>query len=73
MNVKGIEITEEQVAAMSVVMTERFRSADLIAAAEHAGVPKGEIAMRAADRLIQQQRKAGKIQIIKSGPYWARI
>jgi hypothetical protein len=73
MNVKGVEITAEQVAAMSAAMTEQFRSADIIAAAEEAGVPKGEIAMRAADRIVQQQRKAGKIQIVKSGPYWALV
>lgn len=72
MKVKDFEVSEQQIAAMSAAMNERFRSADIVAVAEHAGVPKGEISMRAADRLIQQQRKAGKIQIIKSGPYWAR-
>lgn len=71
MKVHGIEISEGQIAAMLQAMGTRFRLADVISAAEAAGVQKGEIAMRAADRLVQKQRKAGKIRIIDSGPYWA--
>ena len=46
MNVKGVEITEQQLAAMLQAMGERFRAADVMAAAEAAGVQKGEVAMR---------------------------
>lgn len=73
MKVKGVEITEQQLAAMLQAMGERFRAADVMAAAEAAGVQKGEVAMRAADRLLQKQRKAGKIKIIASGPYWSSV
>ena len=70
MNVQGNQITEIQIAAMLEVMGERFRASDLISAAENAGITSREVAMRAADRLLQKQRKANKIQIIGSGPYW---
>lgn len=71
MKVKGIEISEEQIAAMLKVMGgKRWRASDITVAAEAAGVTPGGVAMRAADRLIQQQRKARKIKIIDSGPYW---
>lgn len=70
MNVKGVEISEAQVEAISASMTKRFRASDVIAAAEAAGVPVGEIAMRTADRIIQRQRRAQQIRIIASGPYW---
>lgn len=70
MRVKGIEVTDAQVERILRSMQTRFRAADIVAAAEAAGVEKGEVAMRTADRLIQNQRKAKKIQIVDSGPYW---
>lgn len=70
MKIKGVEITEAQIQKMKTSMQKRFRASDVIAAAEAAGVQPGEIAMRAADRLIQKQRKAKAIRIIDSGPYW---
>lgn len=73
MRVKGVEITEAQIEAIMASMCKRFRASDVIAAAEAAGVEKGEIAMRAADRLIQKQRKANRIRIIASGPYWEPV
>ncbi len=70
MKVKDVEITASQIEAMLAVMGERFRAADVIAAAEAAGVKKGEVSSRATDRLIQKQRKARKIRLLDSGPYW---
>lgn len=70
MQIKGVDITEAQSQAILASMQTRFRASDVIAAAEAAGVEKGEIAMRAADRLIQKQRKAKKIRLVGSGPYW---
>jgi dihydroorotate dehydrogenase len=72
MKVKGVEITDSQIAAMHNVIGERFRASDVTAAAEKAGVSSGEVAMRAADRILQKLRKDKKIQIIGSGPYWKR-
>jgi len=70
MRVKGVEITDAQIEKITLSMKTRFRAADIIAAAEAAGVEKGEVAMRTADRLIQNQRKAKQIRIVDSGPYW---
>lgn len=60
MKVKGVEITDSQIAAMHNVIGERFRASDVIAAAEKAGVSSGEVAMRAADRILQKLRKDKK-------------
>lgn len=74
MNVNEIEITEAQILAMLGVMAgSRFRASDIVAAGEAAGVEKGSVAVRAADRLIQRQRKKGAIRIIESGPYWQAV
>lgn len=73
MQIKGVEITEAQVEAILASMQKRFRASDVIAAAEAVGVEKGEIAMRAADRLIQKQRKAKTIRLVGSGPYWEPV
>lgn len=70
MKVQGIEISPEQVASMASAINDRFRAKDIEAAAVAAGVEPGEIAMRAADNFIQRQRRAGRIKIIESGPYW---
>lgn len=70
MKVNDVEITEAQIQAMLAAMNERFRAADIIAAAEAAGVKKGTISNRAADRIIQKQRKARAIRLLDSGPYW---
>ncbi len=70
MRVKGVEVTEAQIQMVLRSMQSRFRAADVIAAAEAAGVARGEVAMRTADRLIQKQRKAKQIRIVDSGPYW---
>lgn len=69
MKVNGIEITSQQIEGMNSALSERFRCSDLIAAGIAAGISE-TVASRAADRQIQKLRKAGKIKIIDSGPYW---
>ncbi|WP_338924515.1 hypothetical protein V0M98_33410 (plasmid) [Pseudomonas silesiensis] len=71
MKVKGIEVTDAQISAMIDAMASHFRASDVEAAAIKAGVPDADmIALRAADRLIQQRRKKGLIKIVGKGPYW---
>lgn len=72
MKVQGIQISEAQVQAMLEAMKtlEQFRASDIEAVAVKAGVPSGEVASRAVDRIIQKQRKAGATSLIGSGPYW---
>jgi hypothetical protein len=70
MKVNGIEITDEQIGAMVDAMSSKFRASDIATAAERAGVVDQEVAMRAADRFIQQQKKKGWITLIGTGPYW---
>ncbi|WP_455233507.1 hypothetical protein [Geopseudomonas aromaticivorans] len=70
MKVKDVEISEAQLAAMRGAMAGEFRASDIVRAAEQAGVPAGEIAMRAADRLIQAERKQGRIKPAASSPFW---
>lgn len=64
MNVHGVEITEDQIEqAHRRMMEAPFTANQIIATLERAGVPdKGDVAMRAADRLIQKARKAGKVE-----------
>jgi hypothetical protein len=74
MIVKGKEITEAQVQAMLGAMSDRFRASDLEAAAVKAGVVGQGVALRAADRLLQQQRKKGVIQPLpEDKPYWTKL
>lgn len=69
--VQGKEIPDEQVTAC----IERMRkpgvwcASSIEAAAEAAGVPWGQLSMRLADRLIQRERKAGRIIQVKRG-WW---
>jgi fructose-1-phosphate kinase PfkB-like protein len=74
MKVKGIEITEAQIQAMLDAMSDRFRASDLEAAAVKAGAVGEGVALRAADRLLQQQRKKGVIQTLpEDKPYWTKL
>lgn len=81
MNIYGHQVTPEQDAAMTARMAAgRFRAFDITRAAELAGVPIAirlpnrhfpeNAAHRASDRLIQRERKAGKIRLIGKGPDW---
>ena len=74
MIVKGNEITEAQVKAMMGAINARFRASDLEKAAVKAGVPAGGVAIRAADRILIQQRKKGTIEpIAEDKPYWTTL
>lgn len=72
MRISARLITEAEQAAVIARMREgRFRAADLTLTATNAGV---EIyAARVADRLIQRERQAGRIRIVKNGPYWKPV
>jgi hypothetical protein len=73
MKVEGIEITEAQISAMLNAMSKRFRASDVREAAIKAGVPDA-VEMRAADRLLIQQRQKGLIQPIPDDkPYWTKL
>lgn len=64
MKVKGIEITQAQIDACLVRMRmDRFYACQIYVTAIGAGV--SEIAAdRVADRLIQRERKAGRIELL---------
>lgn len=65
--VEGVVITPEHIApALSVMRRYRFTANDVIGSLTKAGVPLPQ-ARRAADRLIQRQRKAGEIVFNSSG------
>lgn len=60
MKVKGVEISDAQVAeAMSKVdQVNGFTAKELEEALAGAGVPNGQISMRAADRVLQRGKAA---------------
>ena len=58
----GIEITEEQVAAGLAVMARPFKAMELEGALRRAGVPEEANPSRVADKLLQRERKAGRIR-----------
>jgi hypothetical protein len=63
MKVYGIEITQAEIDACVARMklTPYFGSYQIERVLEKAGHRGGNIAMRAADRIIQRERKAGNI------------
>jgi hypothetical protein len=68
--VLGVGITAEQRDAALAVMHQPFVAMQVEGAFMRAGVPRAEgIAMRAADRLIQSERKAGRIKF-RAGQWW---
>jgi len=63
-NVKGVKITEQQLAAARAAMSGAFRMVDVTHALVRAGVPNFHYtADRAADRLLQLERRAGRIKV----------
>ena len=75
MIVKGYEVSDQQKeAALSFLSSmDVFRAMQLELALEKTGVPKDNgVVIRAADRIIQRLRKAGKVRIINSGPWWEK-
>ena len=73
MKVHGVEITDEQIAAGLAAMSGEFRFSDVQAALIRAGVAyDGDVSMRAADRLLQRERKADRITAVSS-KLWAEV
>lgn len=67
MKVFGCEITKEQLERGIARMTGDFGKNDIAGALARAGVPTAKwIADRAADRLLQAERKAGRIYAINN-------
>jgi hypothetical protein len=63
MNIYGVKISEEQINAAVRSMRGTFTMVDVIHALCRAGVAaEGPVAARAADRLLQRERKAGRIR-----------
>lgn len=69
MKVNGIEIAPDHIAAGLAAMDGVFTFASVRGAMIRAGA--GDEAFRAADRLLQQERKAGRITA--SGVNWKRV
>lgn len=63
MRVLGHTITDEQIAAGLAAMKGRFRAHDVRRAMAKAGVKETD---RAADRLMQSERKAGRIRAVNN-------
>lgn len=65
MKTYGVEITAEQLAAGRAAMTGTFRMHDVTAALARAGVPARPdyLAGRTADKLLQRERRAGRIKV----------
>lgn len=67
MKTAGYEVSDEQISAGIAAMTEKFRASDVVTALVRAGVPysiekERYLASRCADKLLQRERKAGRIQ-----------
>ena len=62
MKVYGFQISDEQLADGVGAMSGIFRLHAVQHALVQAGVPQGAVASRAADRLLQRERKAGRVQ-----------
>lgn len=87
LTVVGIEITEAQMTAAHQVMMGTWHKDDVERALIAAGVPKKSgksfprhfgpmypVAMRAADRILQYERKAGRIAPIRDKRgYWGWV
>jgi hypothetical protein len=79
MKVHGFEVTPEIERACLEAMVGRFRAFDVVSAAIKVGAPikvptgrwMGYVAERVADRLIQRERKAGRIRRV--GNRWERV
>lgn len=79
MKVFDHEVTEMQFAsAIERMQRSEFKAADIVAALEDAGLPRHikpggytlYLSNRVADRIIQQQRKLGKISLLGGRWRW---
>lgn len=67
MRVYGVEVTEDQLCAGVAAMNGEFRMSDVLKALTAAGVPYPHgVAGRATDRLLQRERKAGRIVAVNN-------
>ena len=75
MFVGTVEITPEQVVAGEAAMKGAFKASDVAAAMIRAGVPAFDerqshacrhVATRAADRVLQKARKAGRVRAVNN-------
>ena len=82
MNVYGIKITKEQIHAGLLAIRGEFASNDIERALADAGVPRSikntyapyidnQVLHRAADRLLQRERKKGRIAF--AGGVWTEV
>lgn len=72
MKVQGIEVSQKAIDACLARMQrgDYFRAYFIASAAYDAGVSSGEVASRLADRLIQRERKAGRIIPVNRSGLW---
>jgi hypothetical protein len=73
MKVYGEQISDEQISAALAAMVGEFRMTDVLGAIRRAGVSDTPgVAERAVDRLLQRERKAGRIRAVNNR-LWERI
>lgn len=73
MIIKGHEVTARQQQAARDVMRGEFNAHDVRNALARAGVPtEGYVVERVADRIMQQERKAGRVEAVH-GRTWRSI
>jgi hypothetical protein len=73
--VQGIEVSQAHIDACLERMKrgDYFRAYFIASAAYDAGVSSGEVASRLADRLIQRERKAGRIIPVNRSGLWKYV
>jgi hypothetical protein len=71
MNVKGIEVSEEQMALAFQNVGKSFRGSELEYSALRVGVHR-DAAYRAADRYLQKLRRAGGISFSTRTGLWTK-
>lgn len=75
MIVQGIEIAQAHVDACLARMKrgDYFRAYFIASVAYDSGISNGEVASRLADRLIQRERKAGRIIPVNRSGLWKYV
>ncbi len=63
MNVYGTQLTTDQIAAAKAAMRGTFRTHDIEVALARTGVADSLVMSRGADRLLQAERRAGRIAV----------
>lgn len=72
MKVQGIEVSQANIDACLARMQrgDYFRAYYIASAAYDSGISNGDVASRLADRLIQRERKAGRIIPVNRSGLW---